>query len=288
MKIKPNVLYATASMVLVLFLIGLFAVGLLFANGELQNIRESMLFTMEMRDDATKAELDEVKRHLEESDFVKKGSIRYITKEEAAKEMQNDFGDVTEVLGINPLFNCFDFNLKSDMFKVTNKESKDGVQGLISTLKDFKGVRDVYYQEEMASEIEVTINRLAVTSLFVGIAFLLIALSLINNSVKLELYSNRFIIKNMQLVGASSSFISKPFILRGLLQGSIAGVLASLLIVSVLGLFLRNDFFVFLSDNPFELLLIFLGLVLMGSIISTWSAWRGVRGYLKKSVESLY
>ena len=164
----------------------------------------------------------------------------------------------------------------------------DSLQQIRQSLKQYTFVSDVYYQESLINEIATNIERLAYLALLISIFFVFVAILLIHNTIRLALYANRFIIKNMQLVGASWGFISKPYLIRSLWQGVFSAILAILTLFLISFLVTREINTYISFGQSWRVGLLFLGLLILGILITTSSTYYAVNKYLKMRTDDLY
>ena len=280
---KPNYFYSIISVTLVLLLLGLF--GLLVLQGQqmVKQMKEQVEIIVELKEESSESEVDEIKNFLGKSTFYKEGSARFISKEEGAKMMQEEFGDAFLKLDMaNPLYDVLTFNMNAEYV------SANGMDDIKSKLKGFGQVNDVYYQESVADAIADNLKKVSYGVLVAGLFFIIVAVALILNTIRLALYANRFLIKNMELVGASWGFISKPFLKRSFWHGLICGLLA----IGILSLLI---YLVFNGQSGFQeqlhipgILILFASLLLMGILITVLSTYYVVNKYLRMRVDDLY
>jgi cell division transport system permease protein len=245
--------------------------------------KEKVEIIVELKSGTAQKDIDKIKRKLSQEDFAKPGSVKYIAKEEGAKMMQEEFGEEFMKLDLaNPLYDILTFNVKS-VFLKASKLAK-----IRSNLKRNSFVNDVFYQESLVNAIAQNIEKLSYYGFGIAFFFILVAITLIHNTVKLSLFANRFLIKNMELVGASWEFISRPYLLRsfkhGFLSALIAiGLLMILLVMAYTEIPELNEM------NPtWNVLLMFIILVVLGVLLTTTSTWYVVKKYLKMRVDDLY
>lgn len=283
-KRKPNYLYSIVSVALVLFLIGFFGLIILHAQRLVKTFKENVALMAEMQDSVTTAQIDTLGAFLRSSDFVLEESVRFISREEAAQLMQEDFGDDFLKLGLpNPFYDVFIFNIKAAQMQA---DSLENIRSTIRTQYPF--VTDVFYQESIVDNVIDNMRRVGYIALAMGIFLVFIAAALIYNTNRLALYANRFLIKNMELVGASWEFISRPYLLRSVLHGLLSGFIAVGVLILLL-LWARTqvpDLRILQDLTMFATL--FAGLVVLGVLINTASTYFVVKTYLKMRVDDLY
>lgn len=282
-KTKPNYLYSILSVSLVLFLLGFF--GLLIINGQslVTSFKEKVVVVVELKDEASSAQIESLKQNLEAMPYTKPGSLSFVDKEAAAIEMQEEFGDDFLKLDMpNPFYDVITFNVNA---AYANQDSLRDAKG---ALKDERIVNDVFYQENLVDEISENIKKLSWITLGIGIFFIFVAITLIHNTVRLALYANRFIIKNMQLVGATWGFISRPYVIKAFKHGFLSAIIA--IAVLLLMVYWAQTSLPAVAElinwNLFSAL--FLGLLVLGILINTWSTHNVVKKYLKMRVDDLY
>ncbi len=278
-----NHFYSIISVTLVLILFGLVGIGFFQAKNLSTHFKEQVNIVVELKSDIHEADLEKVKQKIENSPVVKEGSITFISKEEGAKMLTDEFGE--ELLSLqmsNPLHDIVTFNLKARYIS-TEYFEKIRLQVL-----DYPPVQDVYYQEGLVGGIMENINKVGYVILGLAIVLLLIALALIYNTIRLSIHSNRKLIKNMQLIGASPAFVSKPFFKKSFLNG----LISSLMAMTVLGLLLL----LILGQLPVELLAesgtlfigLSVGLLILSVIMNLFSTFLTVNKYLRTNLEDLH
>ena len=280
---KPNYLYSIISVTLVLLLLGLF--GLLVLQGQemVKKMKEEVEIIVELKEETTEVELEALKSFLTKSNFYKQESAHFISKEEGAQMMQKEFGDAFLKLDMaNPLYDVLVFNMNADYV------TAEGMGEIEGRIKGFGQVSDVYYQESVTDAIATNLKKISYGVLLAGLFFVIVAIALILNTIRLALYANRFLIKNMELVGASWGFISRPFLKRSFWHGLICGLLAigvlCLLIYAVFGNSPDLQSQLFLPG----ILALFAALLLIGILITVLSTYYVVNKYLRMRVDDLY
>ncbi len=281
---KPNYLYSIVSVALVLFLIGLFGLVLLHAQRLMRLFKEQITITVELKDSTLANDIANLEQALVQSPFVKDGRVQFVSREEAAQLMQEDFGEDFLKLGLpNPFYDVFTFNVKADYLQ------KDSLEFLKSKiLAQYSVVSDVYYQENVIEQVGHNIQRIRYLTLALSVALLLIATALIYNTVRLALYANRFLIKNMELVGASWEFISRPYLIRGMMHGLFSGLLAVAALAAMLFIVQRQLPDLRELNNPAGFATLFAGLIVLGMLMNVISTYLVVTKYLKMRVDDLY
>jgi len=282
-KSKPNYFYSIISVALVLFLLGFFGVVALQAHHLIRFLKEQVNILVEIKPDAPKEDIAVIRDLIVKSNYAKGGSIKVISKEAAMKELQEDLGEDFLTFDFqNPLYDMIRFNTKAEFLESSSLgQIKDN---LIS----HTSVKDVYYQEGLVDSIANNLKKIAWLALISGILLLFIAIALIHNTIKLALYANRFIIKNMELVGASWGFISGPYIKKSFFNGLWSAIIAIFMLIILLWV-AQYDLPGFNDLNDYSSFAILFGaLVIIGIIISTFSTYYVVNKYLKMRLDDLY
>ncbi len=280
---RPNYLYALVSVALVLFLLGFFVTMLIYGQQLIRIFKERVNILVELQEEATPAEISEIQEMLRQARFTKPGSVTYIDREEAAGIMKDELGEDFFKLGLpNPFFDIVSFNVKSAYLQ------PDSLRQIRTDLRTRSYVSDVFYQESLIDEVAANLRKLGYLGLGLGVFFIVVAVTLIHNTIRLALYANRFLIKNMQLVGASWSYISRPYLWRSVGLGVLSSIIA---IGALFGLWLYLK--TYLSEleqllHPKFLIPIFSFLMLLGILINLLSTYYVVNKYLRMRVDDLY
>jgi len=280
-KRGPSQLSSILSIALVLFLIGL--IGLLMVNAQAVSdyFKENLQVNIILSDTITETELSSLQQNMERNAAVK--SLGYVSKDMAKTMFEESFGEgIEEVLGFNPLYASLDVNLNAAY------ANNDSLTKLQTKIEKYSGVKEVHYQKTLLELVDQNFRTAAFILLAVSVLFLIVAITIIDNTIKLTLYSKRFLIKSMQLVGATRSFITKPFLKQSLSNGILAAVLAVTALVGVLVYIQQNfpDFLVLKDAIRFGIvILIIFG---VGIFISWWSTRRSILRYIKMKLDDLY
>ena len=218
-KVRNSYIISTISIALVLFLLG--SVGYLIFNAvrATEMMKENMSIHIMLRSDADPERMSEIGRMLGDMEAVKE--VTFVPKETAAENFKEQVGsDFVEFLSFNPLPDSYEIKLNSDF------SEKEHVRRFEKEVSGWKGVEEVVYQKNVVEQISTNINKFNFALLLFGGALLVIALILLNNTIRLTIYSKRYLINTMRLVGASRWFIVKPFLLRSILHGIYAWLIA--------------------------------------------------------------
>lgn len=266
-----------------LFLLGFFGIVLLQANQLVKVFKEKVNVLVEIKNGSSKDDILELNAFLNSSVFVKDKTVKFTSKSEAAEILREDFGeDFMKMDFENPLFDVISFNLNSNYMQV------DSLDWIKSNLKEQQIVKDIYYQEAIVDQIGRNLEKVGYISLLIGFFFLIVAVALIHNTIKLALHSDRFQIKNMELVGASWKFISKPYLWKSFQNGFWSAILAISVLLAIL-LLAQNDLPDLLQlQDPLSFIVLFACLFIIGIIITTGSTYYVVNKYLRMRVDDLY
>lgn len=280
-KLKTSSVTVVISLALVLFMLGLLGLVVINAKKLSNHIKENVGFQVVLKDTTTQAELDILKQEISSSAFTKE--VAYISKDEAAKKLQNDLGeDFITFLGYNPLLSSLDVKLNSDYANI------DSLSGFEKQIMQKHFVKEVIYHKDMIKQVNENAQVISFYILIFSGLLLIVAIALINNTIRLSIYAKRFLIRTMYLVGATQGFIRMPFILKGIRQGVIAGLLAGFLLAGFLVLSTRYIPDLLQLQDPNLLAVLFGGIVALGVLISGLSAALSVSRYLRLKTDDLY
>ena len=280
-RLRASYVTSVVSIALVLFMLGLLGLIVLHARKLSDYVKENIGFSIIMKDNVQESNILAFQKELNTTSFVK--STEYITRERAAADLQKDLGeDFVDFLGYNPLLPSIEVSLKADY---ANNDSLTLIEQRVMGNSD---VKEVYYQKSLVDMVNQNVRKISMVLLGFSLLLMLISVALINNTIRLSVYSKRFLIKSMLLVGATRGFIQRPFLVKGLLHGLVAAFIAIVLLIGVLylagrqmpeltGLQDKNMFFALFG------LIVIAGLTL--SCISTWLA---VRKFLRMKTDHLY
>jgi cell division transport system permease protein len=275
------------SISLALFVIGLFGLLLIHASKLSEKVKENIEMQVYLDHKLTEVQLARMKKVFESKSYVAfqndTAQVRFFSKEEGAKAFLEDTGeDFTAFLGDNPLRDAFILRINAD--NATSAQLK----GIKNDLQGVDGVHEVQYVESLIESINSNIQKASIILIaFAGILVLVVTI-LINNTIKLALYSQRFLIRSMQLVGATYYFIQRPFLNRAIWQGFMSGILASLLLYALMQYAYLKLPELKLLQNEEQTYILMGALVIVGSVIGFFSSYRAVRKYLGMSLDELY
>ncbi|MFH1005108.1 MAG: permease-like cell division protein FtsX [Bacteroidota bacterium] len=269
------------SISLVLFLLGMLGMMLISAKKISDHLKENINFHVYLKDNPKDEDIEKLHSFLEASSYVK--SSKYISKEDAAEIYKEEVGeDFVQFIGYNPLPSSIEVQIKADY------ANKDSIAWIKTQILDYSIVKEFDYQESLLNLVNENVkNGILVLLIFIGI-LMFIALALINNTIRLSIYSKRFLIKTMQLIGATGGFIRKPFLLNGIWHGIIAGTIANLMLGGIIFAIIKKIPDINQISNTQMLIGLFGIIFLFGIIISGISTFFAVRKYLRVSSDELY
>jgi len=269
------------SIALVLFLLGLLGMLVLNAKTISDNFKERVVLTIYLNDSAKQVEIDQLEKSLSLSPYVKE--TNYISKDEAANFMKSEYGeDFLDDVGYNPLQNSIDVNLNAEF---VTAQKLDSISEATATKKF---VEDVRYDKDLVAIMNSNVKRISFWVLIISAIFTVIAVLLINSSIRLAVYSKRFIIKTMQMVGATKTFIRRPFIWKSVRLGMIGASIALVGMAVVLYYIDQTFPELELLNNPFLLIVLFLGIFLIGVVITWISTYFATQRFLNLKTDQLY
>lgn len=280
-RVRTSYASVIISMTLVLFVLGLIGTLLLSAERLGKSVRENFTFTIVLDEAAPEEDLRQMLKMMQVQPYTKSATL--ISKDEAAEDLQAQLGeDFISFLGYNPLSHTIDLNLKASYVASADLEQ------LQAKLMEEEWVTKVLYDPDLIALVNNNIDKLSIILGSIALVLLLIALALINSSIRLTIYSKRFTLKTMQLVGATIGFIRRPYLITSLVLGTLSALLATGML-AVTGLLLKRyfeDFMVFVDLN--SLLYAAIGMLIFGWIISGLSTVLSIRRYLKLRTNELY
>lgn len=280
-KLRTSGITVVISLSLVLFMLGLMGYVLMNARQISNHVKENIGFQILLKDTATTAQIDGLIQEINASSYAK--GVSLTSKEKAAEQLKADLGeDFISFLGSNPLLAALQVKLNADYAQT------DTLQAIENQLIQKPFVKEVVYQKDMIKNFNENAKGFTFFILIFSGALLIIAIALIINTIRLSIYSQRFLIRTMYLVGATKQFISKPFIFKGIRQGLIAAVIASALLVGFLALSTRFIPDLLKIQDETHLVLLFAAILIGGMIISGISSFISVMRYLRLKTSDLY
>ena len=271
------------SIMLVLFVLGMYAFIVIYTDKMLNYVKENIGFEVVIKSNTKESSIISLKDEISKKNYIK--SVEYISKEEATNRMKEDLGeDFLKWLGDveNPLLPSLDIRFVADY---ANSDSMAMVEKWIGKKQI---VKEVIYQKTLTNTINDNINRIKIVLFAISLILLLIAITLINHTIRLSIYSKRFIVRTMQLVGATKGFVMKPFLKTFMIQGLIAAIIALILItLTILGI---NDY---LPEMNMELgneyiIAIYISVIILSLILTSLSTYFSMKKYINADLDKFY
>lgn len=280
-RFRSSYIVSTISITLVLLMLGLIGLLLLNAKKLSDYVKENIGFTVYLDNNIKDVDILRIQKDLDAKPYVKE--TKYVTKEQAAIEFQKELGEeFIDFLGFNPLTPSIDVKLYA---KYANPDS---IARIENDFKSFDHVKEVAYQKSLVHLVNENVRKISVIILAFSGLLLLIAIALINNTIRLAVYSRRFLIRTMQLVGATNNFIRRPFLYMSTFMGVIGAILATgILLISIYMAQKETENMINFGDV--RILGILFGVVLIIGIVINWiSTYLAVTKYLKIKTDQLY
>lgn len=269
------------SVFLVLFMLGMLGLFIINSKRLSDNFKEDIVMTVFFKNEATDSIFKSFAASIKKSKFAK--DIKYVSKDQAAKDHKDIVGDnFMEFLGGNPLQNSFDIHLKADY--VTNP----GFSKVEGQIRSNPMVADIVYDKQLITLVNDNVKKISMWVLIISGIFAFISVLLINSSLRLSIYANRFIIKTMQMVGATKTFIRKPFVRRSIVLGLIGSVLAIFCLIGVL-LYINTNYptLEIFKDQTLTVLVL-LSVLIVGALITWLSTHFATQRFLNLRTDDLY
>jgi cell division transport system permease protein len=280
-RLKTSYLSTIVSITLVLYVLGLLGIIIMHTHKLSEHIKENIGFSIILMDNARMADINHLQKSLDGFESVK--STEYISKEKAAEELIAELGeDFVQFLGYNPLFPSIEVKLNAAW------ANPDSLAVFEASVLKSNIVKEVDYQKNLVHIVNENLQKIGFALLLFGLLLLIIAFTLINNTIRLSVFSKRFLIKSMQLIGATQSFIRRPFVFKGIMQGMFGSVIAIvLLLASLYGA--QKSVPELIDFQDIEMLFsIFVLVIILGIVISWISTWFAVKKYLRIKTDNLY
>lgn len=275
------------SITLALFVVGMFGILVIYSDELARLVKENVKIQVYLKSQLEEKDIKAIEKQLAASDFIVKDSARnpllFVSKEEAAKQFIKDTGeDFQKFLGENPLRDAFLVAIDPAF------HDKAALANIKTKVEKINGVFQVYYVESLIESINKNIAKIGLVLLALASVLLIVVVLLINNTLRLALFSQRFLIRSMQLVGATRTFIQGPFILRAFLHGTIAGLVAGGMLWGIVQLGHRRIEELQMIENRERILVLLASLLALGIFVAVVSTWRAVHKYMKLSLDELY
>ena len=280
-RVFASAVTTVVSITLVLFMLGVLGLLLLNARRISQYVKEHIAVSLTLKPAAAEDRVNDLCQRLEAQPYAR--TVSYITAEEAARVMQEELGeDFLDILKYNPLSPTIEITMQAAY------AHPDSMMLVEKALQQESLVQEVFYQKALVSTVFSHIRKIGFIVLGFAVLLLLVAIALINNTIRLMIYARRFVIYNMQLVGATPGFIRRPIVCRGVLQGLVASVLASVLLLSLI--YAANTYLqhFFAMDGWQDLLPVFAVMLVSGIVLCAVCTSIAVSRYLKISLDKLY
>jgi cell division transport system permease protein len=282
----PNAMIVM-SLTAALFLIGFCGLLVIQSKKLVSIIRQNIEVRIFLDKQLTKAGEDSILNVVKVKPFVLNSTetkaITFVSKEEAAKEfIEGTKEDFATFLGENPLRNSYRVKIHEDYFE----EAK--LAQIKKDLEQIKGVYEVVYQEDLADNINRNVTKIYIVLASFALIMLIIIVLLVNNTIKLAIYSQRFLIRSMQLVGATNGFIQRPYVVRGAVQGLVGGLLAGTLLIILQQVAVRNVEGLALLQEYDKIIILVLTVLMLGILIGVSSTYQSLARYLRMTLDDLY
>ena len=280
-RVTNAYLTSTISITLLLFLLGILFLVVVNTSQLARYVREKIGFTLILHDNIREVDVIELQKQLNAAQYVR--STLFVDKDTAAKDFQKQLGeDFVGFLGFNPLFSSIEVKLFASF------TTPDKIVAIEKEFLGFPEVKEVFYQKNLVSLINENVRKVGIILLIFSSLLLVIFTALINNTIRFSIFSQRFTINTMQLVGARRSYIRKPFIHRSIFWGVVGALLADLLILGIYYIFRHEVHDYFNQSNLLLNACVFLFLILFGIVVSWFSAILAVNKFLRLNFDELF
>ncbi len=280
-QLRSSYITTVISISLVLFVIGLVGLLILNAHKISQHVKENIELTIFLNDDVKEVEMIRFENILKTSDFVRQTA--FVSKDSAARELTQEIGeDFVSFLGYNPLSPSIEVKLKADYANI------DSIAKIEKKLAKYSLVKEVSYQKSLIETINQNVKKISIILLvFCGLLFI-ISLSLINNTIRLSVYARRFLIKTMELVGATRSFVRAPFIIKSLCHALYSIIIAYILLGGVIYMINEHVQELEIMCELDTIAILYAGIMIIGFLIVWISNFFAVNRYLRMKGNELY
>jgi len=280
-RLRASYITSIFSIMLVLFMLGLLGLIILHGRKLSDYVRENIGVSVMLKENVSDEMVLNLRKRLQNTGFVK--SSEYITREQAAKELSSELGeDFVQFLGYNPLPASIDLKLRSEY------ANSDSIALIEKKLLSSDLVKEVVYQKPLIDQVNANISKISLVILSFSFIMLIISVLLINNTIKLSIYARRFLIRSMQLVGATETFIRLPFIKRSIVHGILAALLAIALLITTLWLALQRMPELAALEDYRQIGIFFAGVLVLGVMLSAVSTLFALNKFLRMKVDHLY
>jgi len=277
-QLTGSYLSVTISIALVIFMLGLITLMVINARRLSDYAKENITISVFLTSDDNEMDIIRLQKKLDASKYV--SETIYVSKDEAARQLKEELGeDFVGFLGFNPLLSSIDVKLKADY------ANTDSLAVIKAELEKNQMVKEIYYQKSQVDLVNENVKNISLVLSVFSILFLVISVALINNSIRLAFYSKRFIINTMQLVGATSAFIRKPFVIRSSYFGALGSLFAILFMIITI-YFIQSALagIIIIQDK----IIVFSVMFILGVVLSAVSTYFAVNRFLKLNTNQLY
>ena len=282
-RVAGSYFMSMVSIALVLFLLGVFALLMMHAQKLSNYLRENIGFEVVMNSNVKEDKILQLQKELDAMPAVK--STEYITKEEAIRRLSDDLGeDFLQWLGNeeNPLLPSIDVRFNAEW------ANNDSIAVIQSQLLKNTDIKEIYYQKSLVGLINKNVRSIGLALIVASLVLLVIAITLIRNTIRLRIYSKRFLVRSMQLVGATTSYIRRPFIRSGRLQGFFGALLADALLALLLYVLSKRLPELAIVQDYSIIGAVFAGIIIFGVLLGGLSTRLALRKYLHADIDRLY
>src|SRR6187551_2492155 len=272
------------SITLALFVLGLFGNLIIYSNQFGGIIRDNLNIKVYLKSSVSKTHRHQLEKTILAEKFVAEGenSIAFISKEEAEKDLIKQIGDYKEILGENPLKDALIVKINANYQDTTNLKS------IKADLEKMNGVFEATYEKHLFDEVNKNFTNISIALLILALLLIAINFLIVNSTLRIALFSQRFLIRSMQLVGAKKWFIQRPFLYRAAGYGLLSGLLASLLLWSISTYAQGKIQDLTLLHNPSQFSILLVILAFLGIIVAVVSTFFAIQKYLRMSLDELY
>ncbi|HJP63955.1 MAG TPA: permease-like cell division protein FtsX [Mucilaginibacter sp.] len=280
-KTKSIYISTVFGIAMVLLMVGLLGLILVHANKLSRYVKENIVLNIYVDEGAHESDVLQLQKQLEANPMVKQ--TQYVSKELAARNLQKDLGeDFVKFLGYNPLSQSLDVYLKAEY------ANNADIEKFKAELLKNSMIKEVKYQQSLVDQMNQNLTSISLFILGFAVIFVILSVALINNTIRLAIYSQRFLIKSMQLVGATKGFIRKPFIVYGIWHGLLGALIAIMILMITLYVGQKEIPDLVVLQDYSEFGIVFVLVVGLGIFISAFSTYLAVNKYLRLKIYNLY
>lgn len=272
------------SITLALFVLGLFGTLLIYSNQFGRLVRDNLNVQVFLKSTLKETQRNQLERTIASKPYVSKGenAIKFISKEQAEKDLIKQIGDYKEILGENPLKDAFVVKVSTEFQDTTN------LKKIKAELEKMNGVLEATYEKHLFDAVNKNFTNISIALLVLGVVLIIVTFLLVNSTLRIALFSQRFLIRSMQLVGAKQWFIQRPFLVRAIGYGLLASLLASGLLWGLSIYAQKKIMELALVHNQEHFLTLLMLLTVMGILVAAMSTFFAMHKYLKMSLDELY